>query len=253
MTGCGRKIGPYDCCSVVCGDCLELMKALPDGSVDAVITDPPYNVGCHYEGYHDALQDEEYKELLRCAVPPPSVVIHYPEDMFVVSLALGELPEKCAAWIYNANTPRQWRMIAWFAICPDFSLVKQPYKNQADRRIQELLARGSLGGNLYDWWDVQQVKNVSEEKACHPCQIPIQIMERILGVTPAETILDPFLGSGTTAVAAKKLGRHFLGFEINPNYCKIAEERIALVEAQPNLFEKKPLQMGLEVPDVQRS
>ena len=56
-----------------------------------------------------------------------------------------------------------------------------------------------------------------------------------------ETILDPFLGSGTTAVAAKKLGRHFLGFEISPEYCKIAEERIALVEAQPNLFGPKPM------------
>jgi DNA modification methylase len=55
----------------------------------------------------------------------------------------------------------------------------------------------------------------------------------------------PFLGSGTTAVAAKKLGRHFLGFEINPDYCKIAEDRIAVVQMQPTLFEKKPEQMEL--------
>jgi DNA modification methylase len=221
------------------------MKLLPDGCVDAVITDPPYNVGYHYEGYHDALKDEEYQELLRQTLSPPSVVIHYPEDMFLVSLAINELPEKCAAWIYNANTPRQWRMAAWFGIRPDFSLVKQPYKNQGDRRIRELIARGSLGGDLYDWWDIQQVKNVSDEKTDHPCQIPIEVMENIIGVTPAETILDPFLGSGTTAVAAKKLGRHFLGFEINPDYCKIAEERIGLVEAQPNLFEPKPEQLNL--------
>ena len=59
------------------------------------------------------------------------------------------------------------------------------------------------------------------------------------------SVFDPFLGSGTTAVAAKKLGRHFLGFEISPEYCKIAEERIALVEAQPNLFIPKPEQLGL--------
>ena len=60
-----------------------------------------------------------------------------------------------------------------------------------------------------------------------------------------ETILDPFLGSGTTAVAAKKLGRHFLGFEISPEYCKIAEERIALVEMKPTLFEPKPEQVKM--------
>jgi len=58
-------------------------------------------------------------------------------------------------------------------------------------------------------------------------------------------VLDPFLGSGTTAVAALKLGRHFLGFEISPEYCRIARERIARVEAQPNLFAAKPEQLTL--------
>lgn len=58
-------------------------------------------------------------------------------------------------------------------------------------------------------------------------------------------MVDPFLGSGTTAVAAKKLGRHFLGFEISAEYCRIAEERIALVEMQPNLFQPKPEQLKL--------
>jgi DNA modification methylase len=70
-------------------------------------------------------------------------------------------------------------------------------------------------------------------------------MEALVRFFSDGLILDPFLGSGTTAVAAKKLGRHFLGFEISPEYCKIAEERIALVEAQPNLFEKKAEQLVL--------
>ena len=80
----------------------------------------------------------------------------------------------------------------------------------------------------------------------HPTQKPLSLMEWCLSFTKAETILDPFLGSGTTAVAAKKLGRHFLGFEISEAYCEIARERIALVENQPNLFEKKEEQLTLE-------
>jgi site-specific DNA-methyltransferase (adenine-specific)/modification methylase len=81
----------------------------------------------------------------------------------------------------------------------------------------------------------------------HPTQKPVALMQWCLSLIPAaKTILDPFLGSGTTAVAAKKLGRHFLGFEISPEYCKIAEERIALVEAQPNLFERKVEQLELK-------
>ncbi|KKL85740.1 hypothetical protein LCGC14_1951770 [marine sediment metagenome] len=221
---------------IVEGDCLELMRRMPSGVVDAVITDPPYNVGYHYETYTDSLKDEDYQELLRQTIAPPSVVIHYPEDMFVVSLAIGELPEKCVAWVYNANTPRQWRMVSWFGIEPDFSLVRQPYKNQLDARIKKLVAAGSLGRSLYDWWDVQQVKNVSEEKTDHPCQIPLEVMENVVGVTPAKLIFDPFLGSGTTAVAAKKLGRHFIGCEINADYCKIAERRLLELDAQPKLF-----------------
>ena len=61
----------------------------------------------------------------------------------------------------------------------------------------------------------------------------------------ADTILDPFCGSGTTLVAAKKLGRHFLGFEISHDYCEIARKRLAEIDAQPSLFEPKPEQMEL--------
>lgn len=154
--------------------------------------------------------------------------------MFVVSLAISELPEKCVAWIYNANTPRQWRLISWFGIEPDFSLLKQPYKNPDDRRIRELVANGSKGRDLYDWWEIQQVKNVSEEKTQHPCQIPLEVMDRIIGITPGTLIVDPFAGSGTTLAAARRAGRHFLGFEMDENYCRIAEERIA--RAIPPLF-----------------
>jgi DNA modification methylase len=81
----------------------------------------------------------------------------------------------------------------------------------------------------------------------HPCARPLDQLEHIVEqwAKPHGTILDPFCGSGTTLVAAKKLGRHFLGFEISEQYCEIARRRLAKIDAQPSLFEAKAEQLTL--------
>lgn len=207
------------------GDAREIVPTLPGGSV--TVTDPPYNVGYHYEGYADNLPVNEYAALLRDAIRLPAVVIHYPEEMFEVSLALGEPPTECVAWTYNAHTPRKWRMAAWFRCKPDFGLVKQPYKNLSDKRIVAKLENGSEGCSLYDWWHDEQVKNVSEEKTEHPCQIPESVMAKVVRITPAQYVLDPFAGSGTTLLACKNAGIKAIGIELNEQYCKIIARRMA--------------------------
>jgi len=206
------------------GDCREVLPSL----AGVVVTDPPYNIGYEYgDAYKDELSEDEYRELIALTVRLPSVVLHYPEDMFGVTFALNELPEKCVAWTYNANTPRKWRLIAWFGVKPNFSLVHQPYKNLSDRRILAKLDVGIEGCALYDWWHEEQVKNVSEEKTAHPCQIPLEIMVKILQITPCNDVIDPFMGSGTTLRAAKDLGRRAIGIEIEEKYCEIAAKRLA--------------------------
>lgn len=208
------------------GDCLEILPLFEPESFDLVLTDPPYNVGYHYESYKDDLEQSEYLKLIKQTTQGKSVLIHYPEDSFHIAIAKQEAPQKCVAWVYNANTPRQWRLISWFQCAPDFSKEKQPYKNISDKRIQKLINEGSRGTNIYDWWNIEQVKNVSNEKTEHPCQIPIDIKSRILKITEADTILDPFLGSGTTAVAAKQLGRKCVGIELEKKYLDITIERL---------------------------
>lgn len=206
------------------GDCREILPIVRGEAV--VVSDPPFNIGYKYAGYKDRVTEVAYRDLCLLALRPPSVVIHYPEDMFKISAWLGAIPSKCAAWTYNANTPRQWRMAAWFNIMPDFSLVKQPYKNQKDKRIRALMAAGSQGCNLYDWWNCQQVKNVSAEKVEHPCQMPGEVMRNVVGVTPASLIIDPFMGSGTTLIAAKRQGRTAIGIDIEERYCEVAAKRL---------------------------
>jgi hypothetical protein len=160
----------------------------------------------------------------------PSVVLHYPEALFRLAFARGQFPEKMVAWCYNANTPRQWRGIAWFGVEPDFRKIGQPYKNPSDKRVAALIAQGREA-RLYDWWDIQQVKNVSAEKTSHPCQIPLEVKRRMVAITPAEKIIDPFLGSGTTAAACLRDGRPFVGCEMDESYFDLSCRRIeALLE-----------------------
>ena len=105
--------------------------------------------------------------------------------------------------------------------------VKQPYKNQNDKRIKERIARGIKGGKLYDWWEINQVKNVSKKNINHPCVMPLEVMKRIIGILPKDILVyDAFCGVGTTGLACKELGIDFIGTEIDKKYCEIAEERL---------------------------
>ena len=117
--------------------------------------------------------------------------------------------------------------IAFFKIKPDFKKVRQPYKNLNDKRIQKRIAEGKTGAKLYDWWNINQVKNVSKEKTEHPCQMPLEVMKKIIGILPDNyIILDPFMGSGTTGAACKELNRDFIGIELDEKYFNIAKKRI---------------------------
>ena len=214
------------------GDASEIIQALPLG---VVVSDPPYNIGYSYKTYDDSLPMPFYLQLLELTFRSPSVMIHYPESIMAFCLHIQNIPNKCVSWVYHANTPRQWRMIAWFECDPDFSKVKQPYRNPEDRRIRDLMEKGSHGASLYDWWEIQQVKNISEEKYNHPCQIPLAVMNNIIGVTSGELIIDPFMGSGTTLVAAKMNFRKAIGIELEEEYCEIAAKRL-----QQNYFDLRP-------------
>jgi site-specific DNA-methyltransferase (adenine-specific) len=206
----------------------ELARIFEGGGDFCVVTDPPFNMGYHYNTYKDNMNESEYIKMLGDILRrAPSAVIHYPEALYKIALEIGSAPERVVSWVYNSNTQKQHRDVAFFGIKPDFSKVRQPYKNPNDKRIQKRIAEGKTGAKLYDWWNVNQVKNVSKEKTAHPCQMPLEIMLNIVGILPENVvIIDPFMGSGTTGVACKKLGRDFIGIEIDAQYYAIAEQRI---------------------------
>ena len=192
------------------------------------ITDPPYNQDYSYNEYDDKLTDDQYVELLS-QIPTPCVIIHYPEETInILPKAIKVKCEQVVCWVYNSNTGKQSRLISWWGCKPDFRKVRQPYKNLKDKRIQKRISEGKTGAKLYDWWEINQVKNVSKEKTKHPCQIPEELIKLIILTTAKDNqkIIDVFGGSGTTSKVANDLGYDTISYEINTLYCQIAENRI---------------------------
>lgn len=199
-----------------------------------IVTDPPFNINYKYSKYCDNMDETEYYEMLSYFINDlPSIIVHYPEQLYKLSFQIGKFPEKVISWVYNSNTAKQHRDIAFFGIKPNMNQVRQPYKNPNDKRIKERIARGCEGAKLYDWWEINQVKNVSKEKTAHPCQMPLQVMKNIVGILPYDcVIIDPFMGSGTTGVAIVEMNkiqnanRKFVGIEIDEDYYDIASQRL---------------------------
>jgi DNA modification methylase len=217
-----------DVCTVYNNDFRSIIDNL---TFNYIVTDPPYNVGYDYPDYNDSMTSEEYIQLLSPLNKYKIVMIHYAEDFCGdVGEAMGR-PSRCVTWAYSSNLPRQSRMLAWFGCKPDFNKVKQPYKNPEDARIKKLIAAGSAGSRIYDWWsDIQLVKNVSKDKiAGFTNQIPIPLLERIILITtqPGDTILDPFFGSGSLYFACKNTGRKCIGIEQSPKHLDCFKQRLA--------------------------
>lgn len=220
-----------------CGDCLDIINSIReeyDENDIIIVTDPPFNIGYKYNSYKDRMDENEYYNMLSNVLGGfKSVVVHYPENLYKLAFEINTPPERVISWVYNSNTGRQHRDIAFFGIKPDFSKVRQPYKNLNDKRIQKRIAEGKTGAKLYDWWEINQVKNVSKEKTEHPCQMPLGVMKRIIGILPDDcVIVDPFMGSGTTGLAVlemnkeQNVNRKFIGIEIDSKYFNIAHDRI---------------------------
>ena len=215
-------------------DCRNVLQSIEDqlqheNKPYIIVSDPPFNIGYHYKDYHDRMNTNDYRQMLSQVFNPshPSVVIHYPEQLYQLAIDIDMPPTRVVSWVYNTNNRKQHRDIAFFGIMPDFKQVLQPYKNPNDKRIKRLIENGSKGTPIYDWWNINIVKNTSAEKTVHPCQMPLSVMKNIIGVLPQKyTIVDPFMGSGTTGVAAVELGRDFIGIELDPLYFDVAKQRI---------------------------
>lgn len=212
---------------VIRGDCLEVMKGIPDNSVDLAVTDPPYKLS---QEYGSAIESDNliavasiYKiipEISRVLRNGRFAVIFY--DNRILPLLFETIKGSGLVYKRQIFLYRRWgnahKSFAWMCCTdPVCLLVKGSGKPFSPTiRIK----------TKHDCYIKSTPESISTK---HPAQKPREIIEDIIGAfsNSNDLILDPFLGSGTTAVAAKQLGRRFIGIEINPDYCKIAEQRLA--------------------------
>lgn len=197
---------------------------------DLIVTDPPYNIGYKYSGqFIDNMPLDKYQELFEPMKGHRVVMIHYIENIVRDIVPVLGNPERVAAWTYHSNTgSRSWRAVCWWNCEPDWEKVRVPYRNPEDKRVQELMLRTG-GRALPDVWEIEQVKNVSEEKVKeYTNQIPLKVIHQIIETTAQEgdCICDPFCGTGTTLMAAKQLGFNARGSDINELAVKLTNKRI---------------------------
>lgn len=196
-------------CVLYQGDCLEVMPTL--GKVDAVVTDPPYGINI---AANPVRQKHKKKDWDSAAIG----VDHLG--------AIKAISSEQIIWGGNYfNLPPSRGFLVWDKKQPEnFSLAMCEQAWWSRDTNAKVFSRSVLG----------------YEKQ-HPTQKPVQLMEWCLTLTPsAETILDPFMGSGTTLVACAKLGRKGIGIELDPDYFDIACKRVEEAYRQPDLFVEPP-------------
>lgn len=199
---------------------------------DVVITDPPYGIGFDYgpEASYDDHGGADYIDMLSALRGLPLVIINYPEEAMRSFVPALGVPDEVITWCYPSNLPgRQSRLVCFYNVAPDWTKVRQPYKNPNDARIKKLIAAGSKGARSYDWWaDINLVKNVSKTDFPHPCPIPVELARRLVEMTtePGQTVADPFAGSASVGVAAVESGRKFVGIELDESFAAVADSRL---------------------------
>lgn len=198
------------------GDCREILPRI--GPVDVVVTDPPYNAGLDYgQGTNDARGWPEYIEWLveiinRCEQAATGPVFVFVSVNGLLSLAVAKRPRHVCVWAKPMSfSPRQGGspFLPHWEPCAVFGRVH------------------GEGGRVPDYSLADVWHHNTARRNGHPCPKPLSLLLGILGRVPGEVVLDPFMGSGTTLVAAKRLGRQAIGIEIEERYCEIAVQRLA--------------------------
>lgn len=262
------------------GDCLDLLAGIPSESVDLVVTSPPYNLGKPYETRLDLdvyleQQRRVIEECTRVLKSTGSVcwqVGNFVKDGQVLPLDIKLYPifEACGVQLRNRivwhfghglhasrRFSGRYEVVLWFTKSKEYYFnldpvrVPQKYPNKkyfkGPRRGQR--SGNPLGKNPSDIWEIPNVKANHVEKTDHPCQFPVELIERlVLSMTPERgVVLDPFLGVGTTAIAALMHGRRALGAEIESYYVEIAKERIR--DAELGTLRIRPMRRSVYDPN----
>lgn len=243
---------------IICGDCLETMKKMPSNSIDLVVTSPPYNLKNStgngmkdgrggkwagaalvngYSHHDDNMPHDEYVKWQRdCLTEMFRLIkddgaIFYNHKWRVQDGLLQDRQD-----IINGLPVRQiiiWRRKGGINFNPGYFLPTYEVIYLIAKPNFKLAPKANAFGDVWEF--TQEMKNE------HPAPFPVALIDRIIGSTTGRIVLDPFMGSGTTAVVAMGLKRKYIGLEISPDYCELAEKRIEKNKIQSELLRLRPL------------
>lgn len=238
---------------IIQSDCLILFEDIPDNSIDVTFADPPFNLKKKYSKYHDSLEFQQYlnwcekwiKEIIRVTKPTGSIFIHnIPRWLTYYARFLNNLAD-FKHWIsWDAPTspmgktlqPAHYGVLFYAKDAKRIKFYEIRYPHKRCRKCGYLLKDyggkketlhpfGPLASDV--WTDIHRIKH-NKYRDSHPCQLPMHLLERIILMSSDEgdIVLDPFMGTGTTAIAAKRLGRKYIGFDIDEKYINITERKL---------------------------
>jgi site-specific DNA-methyltransferase (adenine-specific) len=241
---------------VIVDDCLKVMSNIEDNSVDLCFADPPFNLEKRYTSYKDQRPVKEYLdwcrkwlcELVRITKPTGSIFVHnIPKWLTYYAGILNDYAyfRHWISWDAMSNPlgktllPAHYGILFYTKELKGFKFyeIRAPHKRcrvcnsylkDYGGKKDQMHPFGALVSDV--WTDIHRIRhNIRRDE--HPCQLPTNLLERIvlMSTDPGDVVLDPFLGTGTTAIAAKAMGRHFVGIEIDPEYGEIAQKKVAKV------------------------
>jgi adenine-specific DNA-methyltransferase len=243
------------------GDCREMLRQVPAGTIQLVVTSPPYNLGKEYESHlhlndYLAQQQEVIAECVRALSDGGSIcwqVGNYVDDgaiipldslLFPIFADLGLKMRNRIVWHFehglhcSRRLSGRYETIMWFTKGDDYVFeldsIRVPQKYPGKKYFKGPKAGqyscNPLGKNPGDVWTIPNVKSNHVEKTGHPCQFPVELIERLVLALSREGdwVLDPFLGTGTSIIAALRHQRRGIGAEVVRKYIDLAKSRILL-------------------------
>jgi len=229
------KLGEFELNKIYCMDCLEGMKNIPDDSVDIIITSPPYNINSKkYKNYKDNLTSEDYISFISCVLKELLRITKYyvffnfqilkeNRDEYYKIMNIFQKFLKCE-FIWAKSNPVNISKNG--NVCRGFEYIMCYSKNDNKDMI---FKRGEYTQKNYvSNTIIKPINNENKYSKVHKATFPLWLPKYFIKYfsNTNDIILDPFIGTGTTAVACKQLGRKFIGFEISPEYCKISNKRL---------------------------
>jgi len=227
---------------LILGDCLEIMKTIPDKSIDLVLTDPPYGItDCIWDIIKDFMGD-----LIRVSNEKTSILV-FSRNPYTADLIYKNKVIYKHSWVWNKKisggfATAKYRPLqitedinVFCKTSPNYYPIMTPQKKRKAggcKKVNQIQSGLKVGYSYYRDTkyptNILEFGNTNRRNSLHPTQKPLELIKYLIKTYSKENdiVLDPFMGSGTTGVACKELGRRFIGIEINEKYFEIAKRRI---------------------------